>query len=130
MLKDQIQNLHKIIAGEIRNISYGGCIHFAYYCSKRFKELNIPHSVYLFDYVPVYNNYKHFESVTHVGIYTPETGGFDGLNFKDFKKIYDYKRKVTLNLDKLRNDYEWCHIYDTSQNERLEQLINTYINGN
>lgn len=130
MLLDQIQNLHEVLKKEIVNLNYGGCIHFAYFCSKRLRVLNIPHSVYLFDYVPINNTYKHFKSVTHVGIYTPETGGFDGVKFKDFKKIYDYQRKVTLNLEKLRSDYEWCSVYDTSQNEKLEQLINTYINGN
>lgn len=128
MLIDEISKLHEILKVEIPTLNNGGCIHFAYYMSKRLKELNVPHSVYLFDYIPVYNTYKHFQSVTHVGVYIPGIEGFDGHKFKPFKKLYDYKRKVTLNLDRLRNDYKWCEVYDCNNNQKLEKFINTYIN--
>lgn len=130
MLVDEISKLQAVLNKEVPDLNCGGCIHFAYYMSKRLKELNIEHSVFLFDYIPVYNSYKHFKTVTHVGVYIPGIEGFDGHKFRPFKKMFDYRRKVTLNLDKLRNDYEWNYEYDTSQNQKLEQFINTYINGN
>ena len=129
MLVDQISKLQEVLADEIPTLNLGGCIHFAYYCSKRLRELNIEHSVFLFDYVPVYNAYKHFKGVTHVALYIPGIEGFDGHKFSPFKRLYDYRRKVTLNLDRLRNDYEWNHDYDTRNNQKLEELVNTYIYG-
>lgn len=130
MLVDEIAKLQEVLREEIPWLNMGGCIHFAYYCSERLKQLNIKHSVYLFDYIPVYSTYKHFKSVTYVGIYIPGIEGFDGHKFKPFKKVYDYHRKVNLSLDKLRKDYEWADGYDVNNNSKLKQLINTYINDN
>lgn len=131
LLVDKISTLQSKISKSIYGINFGGCIHFAYYFSKRLKELNIDHKIVFTDYVPINLSYDQFTSVSHVAVYIKNIGYIDGEDIHEdtsFKKQYIRHVKVsTKKLDAFRNGYEWNDEYDIFQNSRLEILINKYI---
>ena len=116
---------------QIPNLNRGGCIQFAYYFTNKLKELKIPYKVYAFNYDKIGKTYDTFEAVDHIVVY------LDGIGFVDGHKILHkknerYKRQIKLkNLDRLRSsEYCWNTEYPTRLNPKLEEIINTYINGN
>ena len=131
-MKDKINKLQKKISEEIEFINCGGCIHFAYYFSKRLRELGIEHSVAFRDITQFDLTYARYTPSQHVAIYIEGIGYIDGIStVQDFKQNY-YIVKVTKSislkkLDYFRNEYEWNYLYDTEQNHKVGQLINKYI---
>ena len=73
-LEEKIHNLQDKISEEICLINCGGCIHFAYYFSRRLKELNIEHKIAFMDDYNIRLEYKNFEPVRHVMVYIPNIG--------------------------------------------------------
>ena len=131
-MKDKINKLQKKISKEIDCINSGGCIHFAYYFSKRLRELRIEHSV-AFRHPSQFDlTYAGYFPSEHVAIYIEGIGYIDGEStVQDFKEDYyivRVSRSISLKkLNYFRNEYEWNDWYDTKQNRKVEQLINKYI---
>lgn len=128
-LLNQIKLMQSEIIDNIDNLNSGGCIHFAYYCSKRLTQLKIKHKVLFASFnSKIKYTYDDFESVSHVMVYIPRVGYFDGYKFeKDVKSNYKYLKFLDLNLNILRNEYPWNDFYNTKQNRKLETIINNYI---
>ena len=131
-MKDKINKLQKKISKEIDSINNGGCIHFAYYFSKRLRELGIEHSVAFRHTTQFDLTYARYDPSQHVAIYIEGIGYIDGEStVQDFKEdYYIVKVSKSISLKKLnyfRNEYEWNDWYDTKQNRKVEQLINKYI---
>lgn len=131
-MKDKIKKLQKKIFKEISYINNGGCIHFAYYFSKRLRELGIEHSVAFRHTTQFDLTYARYDPSQHVAIYIEGIGYIDGEStVQDFKEdCYIVKVSKSISLKKLnyfRNEYEWNDWYDTEQNHKVEQLINKYI---
>jgi len=129
----QIKALQKDIKKYIDSINYGGCVHFAYYFSKKLSYLGIKnHVVFLDKSDPIKISYKDFDGVDHAMVFIPNIGYIDGLRIvKDFRELnYRYiKSKIPLTkLDNFRNMEDiWCSDYDTEQNFLLQDLINEHI---
>lgn len=131
-MKDKIDKLQKKISKKISCINQGGCIHFAYYFSKRLRELGIEHSVAFRHTTQFDLTYARYYPSEHVAIYIEGIGYIDGTStVQDFREDY-YIVRVSKNislkkLNYFRNEYEWNDWYDTEQNRTVEQLINKYI---
>lgn len=133
-----IEKLHKMqkeIYSTIPCLNYGGCIHFAWFLSKRLKKLNIKH----FLYYHLHESYPHNISnilqygIHHVTVYIPSIGFIDGyktVSFKDRKNYYKYNRRAKISIDTVRNLDIWNSMYDTKHNVLLEKIIKRHINGN
>lgn len=125
------------IQSEIKNkihcINNGGCIHFAYYLSKRLTELRIPHSTYFTDYDPIRISKSHFAPLNHVMIYIKGVGYIDGkVTIKKYRDLDRslYNRLVTLSSNKLnvfRFKNGWNTAYNVNQNSRLEKIIRKHL---
>ena len=131
-MKDKIKKLQREIFKEISWINNGGCIHFAYYFSKRLRELGIEHSVAFRHKTQFDLTYARYGPSQHVAIYIEGIGYIDGEStVQDFKEDYYIVRvskSVSLKkLDYFRNEYKWNNLYDTEQNRKVEQLIYKYI---
>lgn len=131
-MKDKINKLQKKISEKIECINYGGCIHFAYYFSKRLRELGIEHSVAFRHTIQFDLTYARYIPSEHVAIYIEGIGYIDGestvQDFKEDHYIVKVSKSISLKkLDYFRNEYEWNYLYDTEQNHKVGQLINKYI---
>jgi hypothetical protein len=130
-LEKQIKKLQKQITKQISDINHGGCIHFAYYFSKKLRELKIDHKVVLLDYDHIDVRYDHFGPVAHLMIYIEGVGYIDGEEtFVSLRRRYSYFKHTNLSikkLDKFRNEHQWNMSYDTDQNNKVEALIQKNI---
>lgn len=133
-LEDQIFNMQQKLRCKVYELNNGGCIHFAYYFSEALKKLNIPYKVYLTHaWGKIGNTYATFRAVSHVMVYVEGIGyigGHDTIEKEDVKINYRYCVRTKLNLDNLRNNYEWNSMYNLQNNIKLEKIINTYISDN
>jgi hypothetical protein len=132
-LEKKIKALQKDIKSSIDNINKGGCIHFAYFLSKKLSFLKIPHKVVLIDRsqkIDIRNNF--FVGANHAFVFIDGIGYVDGEETcKSYvTNWYPYKRsfKSVKKLDYFRNMPDiWSDIYDTEDNFLLEDLINKHI---
>lgn len=130
VLQSQIKKVQDGIYSKVYNINQGGCIHFAYYLSKRLNKLKIPHKVFFGNYSRIDLRYEYFESVSHVMIYIDGIGYIDGTDILVTSPYHSYKRCVKVSekkLNTMRNYYEWNNWYDLKQNSTVSKLINKYI---
>lgn len=124
-LHKQILNIQKEISARITYINNGGCIHFAYYLSKRLKELAIPHKVY---FLNIHHNIEEGDTVDHVMVKVDGIGLIDGTKIN--KSFSNYgKRKHTPNLEKIRFHNNWRTTYKKTQNQVLQNIIRKHLNG-
>ncbi len=136
---DEILAMQADINKNIRKLNSGGCIHFAYYCSKALKTADIPHKILFCNQYPVSIKYDSFSSVSHVLVHIIGLGYIDGYDFYDTKRDYldrwydeKYASSYSLSirkLDNFRNNYRWNPQYKVRQNLKLERIINKHING-
>ena len=132
-LEEKIHNLQDKISEEICLINCGGCIHFAYYFSRRLKELNIEHKIAFMDDYNIRLEYKNFEPVRHVMVYIPNIGLIDGTSIKKKNSFVrgTYYFKITdcslKKLDNFRRLFKWNFQYDQKNNEKLDKLIKKFI---
>lgn len=128
-LEQSIRELQRQVRNEIEYINSGGCIHFAYYFSKKLTKLGVDHKIYFTDYEPIYLNYDNYQASSHVMVYIPKIGYIDGYELHKTRKTigreyYSVRTKIsTKKLDNFRNCYCWNPTYDTDQNKKLESLI-------
>lgn len=144
-LNTQIVELHKKIK-DISFINFGGCAHFAYFLSKRLKDLNIEHDIVAFDADESIKEKCANLSVrikdgigdmacSHVMIAIGEfyIDGSDIIkkgNSTWFSYNYD-KKKFNYNYDKIsfnklrlmRQHGNWSDHYDKLQNRKLHNYI-------
>jgi len=141
--EEQIQELQSTIRVKIINLNSGGCVHFAYYFSKRLKELKIDHSITLVNESyddPISITYKGFQPVMHILVHIPEIGYIDGystynilskgsfLNGSRSRVFYKKISKISVKkLDYFRQTGAWNPIYNVNQNKSLESIINSII---
>lgn len=131
-MEDKINKLQKEISKEIKFINQGGCIHFAYYFSKRLRELGIKHSI-VFQHDTYFTlTYKNYIPSQHVVVYIEGIGYIDGestmQSFEDGMSVVRFSERISLTkLDYFRNEFAWNSLYDKSQNRKVEKLINKYI---
>ena len=131
-MEDKINKLQKEISKEIKFINQGGCIHFAYYFSKRLRELGIKHSI-VFQHDTYFTlTYKNYIPSQHVVVYIEGIGYIDGestmQSFEDGMSVVRFSERISLTkLDYFRNKFKWNFLYDKSQNRKVEKLINKYI---
>ena len=129
----QIFDLQKDIEKHVDFINEGGCVHFAYYFSKKLSLLKIENYIVFLDKSnPIKISYRDFNSFNHAMVFIPDIGYIDGVKtIQDVKEYgYRYKRsKISLTkLDNFRNmEGMWCSNYDTEQNFLLQELINEHI---
>ena len=130
-MKDKIAKLQKEIRNKISRINHGGCIHFAYYFSKRLRELGIEHKVVFNNHSPIDLRYDWFDPCYHVCVYVDGIGYIDGLETGSIPwGPTDYIRRANVSLKKLdyfRKELEWNDLYDTRQNKTVEKLIKKFI---
>ena len=131
-MEDKIKKLQKKICEEISCINQGGCIHFAYYFSKRLRELGIKHSI-VFQHDTYFTlTYKNYIPSRHVTVYIEGIGHIDGesimQSFEAGISVVRSSERISLTkLNYFRNELEWNFMYDTSQNYKVKKLINKYI---
>lgn len=136
-LKKNIAQMQSNIRDEIYAINRGGCIHFAYYFSKRLHELKIPHKItFLYDDYMFSTKISEFESATHVLVYIPEIGYVDGETTYDKSELrgshYHYRNRKTVKLsvktlNLFRNTPHWNPTYSKHQNNNLKDIIYSHI---
>lgn len=131
--KELRQRLEIINAGLIAycpELNCGGCVHFAYYLTKKLKELDIKSEVVLCDNYPLGTaDYKHLHPVNHVMVYIEDFGYVDGHNIYSSTR-HRYRRKYKFSLKKLdyyRNMNGWNEDYDTTDNRKIEYFINKHL---
>lgn len=130
VLQSQIVKLQERINSNISEINFGGCIHFAYYFSKKLNELNIPHKVFFGNYDSIDLRYEYLDSVNHVMIYIEGIGYIDGKKTLTSSPNYRYKRCLKVSekkLNTMRKTCDWNNWYETSNNTYLSKLINKFI---
>lgn len=126
-LRDKIKIIQKEIINNIEDINSGGCIHFAYFFSKKLLELNIDHKICFTDDSDDFVNDENF-ICSHVMIYIPEVGLFDGYGFRQ-RNNYNYSTLISPNndfLNNLRKDRQWSTVYDRYQNFKLYKIISNF----
>lgn len=132
-LTKEIKELQKEISEYIANINNGGCIQFAYFFSKKLKELKIPYKICLANDREISFTYNKFNPPEHVLVYIPKIGYVDGkrtFNFKRLKNKYQTFRTKEISLHKIysfKENYSWNYAYNKNQNGLLEKLINDII---
>lgn len=127
--------LQKIIRSKIEFLNDGGCIHFAYFFSKRLTELEIPHKIFATSHwVKLSYNVKNFLPPTHIMIYIDGIGYIDGYetvlreDFKSIKLKYHIHGKLSIKkLNIFRHINGWNKMYHKTQNPLLSKLINRYV---
>lgn len=129
----QIFNLQKDIEKHIDCINEGGCVHFAYYFSKKLSLLKIiNHIVFLDKNHPIKISYRDFEAFNHAMVFIPDIGYIDGRktaeDIKDLGYIYKRSKISLVKLDNFRNMRGmWSSDYDVKQNYLLQKLIDEHI---
>jgi len=134
-LIENIINMNDKITKSIKRVNNGGCIHYAYYVSKKLTELQIEHKIVFVNRTPVSLTYSDFFAVVHVLVYIPTIGYIDsdGIYVRRGQITGGYRYcksfKVSLTkLNRLRSEYIWNPRYKTVQNEKLEKLVNKHLN--
>lgn len=124
-LQRYIDDLQCRISEEIEDLNYGGCIHFAYYLSKKLKSLKIEHKIALLDHSKTYitKNMFNQRGINHVMIFIPEIGFVDGYKTYEGTPPYYYKNYKQLSFAIRKNRYVWNPTYDITQNPRVRQII-------
>lgn len=127
-----IQSLQRKISKKIHCLNSGGCVHFAYYFSKKLRDLEIEHKIVYLDDQEISLVKSEFEPVNHVCIYIPHVGYIDG--YKTLKKIpahLKYKKFSvdTTKVNYFRLSYSWNSSYELRQNDLLEEIINEHNYG-
>lgn len=125
----QILNLQKELNSRITNINKGGCIHFAYFLSKRLNELNISNKVYFLNVKQHHIVYPE-QSADHVMVKVDKIGLIDGTSI--LKSFSNYKRRRQFKEDwriVLKNP-NWSKVYKKTQNQLLNNIIKKHLNGN
>lgn len=131
-LEKSIKAIQKDIKKHISYVNSGGCVHFAYYSSKRLTELKIKHSITFLDRDNISLSYSKFDSVAHIMVYVPGIGFVDGIRTQRKPSRRYYRRKtakVSLKkLDSFRSEADnWNPTYNTCQNDLLESIINDHL---
>jgi hypothetical protein len=130
-LEKQISKLQKDIKNNVNNINRGGCIHFAYFLSKKLTFLKIPHKIVLCCSSPISPRLE--EGVNHVFVSVGNIGFIDGVStYKYIPDRYYYTKNIKSlqKIDRYRNmSYCWSDLYDVKNNILVEKLIddNIYI---
>ena len=110
-LETNIESLQDKISRSIRDINEGGCIHFAYYFSKRLAELKIFHKILFVDIDPIDLTYNGFVPVNHVLVWIPEIGYVDGVvTHSSLESVigFNHYRHLKPGLTKLDNFRKNC----------------------
>lgn len=134
-LKLSIKELQTTIRKQISGLNSGGCAIFAYYFSKRLRELNIPHSIVFLNCDPFdksFFTYKNMYEIDHVAIIIPGIGIFDGYGFD--KGLYYHRKSIShkrislkkLEFYSLKGHFVWSSLYSRSQNSKLSKLIASF----
>lgn len=123
-LRKYINELHCRISSEISWINQGGCVHFAYYFSKKLRQLGIKHSIVLIDYCYIDEKQFNKYGANHVTVYIPKIGLVDGEHVRK-ERDYPYKEfsehsKLSF---KVRHKDVWNDWYDTRQNNKVRKII-------
>ena len=129
MLRERIIKMQNDIRFKIDCMNQGGCVHFAYYFSKRLRELGIDHKIAFGCYDKIDLTYNYYIPSAHLMVYIPEIGFIDGINTSNSIN-YPRRRVVSMSLTKLdyfRSELEWNSCYETKQNSKLEKIINKFI---
>jgi hypothetical protein len=125
-LHKQILNIQKEIASRIKNINNGGCVHFAYFLSKRLTELSIKHKVYFLNY---YHPVNKGDTADHVMVKVDGIGVVDGKSIlKTFSNLRR-RRQFKENLNVMRKHPNWNEAYKKTQNQILSNIIRKHLNG-
>lgn len=135
IIKKQIEELQTETSKKIEWLNSGGCIRFAYYMSRKLHELNINHSICYRqqNYLPLKLTKNQFVAVSHVFIYIPKIGYFDGYEFipKGNIRPYGYKYKnyksPLSSLEYYIYKRGWNTLYNSENDELLVMLIDKYI---
>ena len=133
LLAEDIKELQWEIQDSICNLNKGGCMHFAYFFSKKLVELTVEHSIYFVNNFPILVSYRDFNPPMHIMIFISNIGYIDGYStYKsrgavrvEYSTQFNY-RHTKLSLKKMncfRNARGWNWMYDTDQNIHLEKLI-------
>lgn len=132
-LKRSFKKLNKDIKKHTNSINRGGCVHFAYFLSKKLRSLKIEHSIVFGSWEPI-PGVKHLNTVTHIMVHIEGIGYIDGTDiFKKVSSKYKYVKIVkaaTLPLKKFERYcwiYGWNPQYNTDQNVLVANFIDTYI---
>ena len=130
---ENINALQIELRDKIEELNSGGCIYFAYYFSKRLRELQIPHKIVFCDYSKYLPDLiKKEVAMNHVMVHINNIGYIDGHDTFKTKKTVPYrcieKRSLKqVNLDNFINNGCWSNCYDKNDNIYLESAINKYI---
>lgn len=133
-LKSAIENMQIELNDKIKYLNNGGCATFTYYMSRNLRILGIEHSICYVDWSKIYLTKEKAGPINHVFLHIPNIGFVDGYRTLSRRPIqYPYYRKYKSSLSFLeyyKNIEGWNRCYETSQNSKLESIINKYINGN
>ena len=129
VLLRQLWALEQDITKKVSHINWGGCVHFAYFLSKRLRELGIDHKIGYLHWDKIDMRYKNMSSINHVTVYIDGIGFIDGEEilkhpYTTYKKI---ERTSLKKLDYYRKNCQWNPDYDKRQNMLVKNLIYKHI---
>lgn len=128
---DKLRAMQEDIMHDIYAINSGGCVHFAYYFSKKLREHNISHKIFLTNvWNKINTTYETLESISHVSVYIPEIGYVDGEDTFSCLNARKYRKHTYMSLKKLdyyRYACEWNPDYNVRQNAKLEKIIDRHF---
>lgn len=128
-LKQSIIEIQKSLKKDVRLLNDGGCVHFAYYFSKKLKEHNINHKIVLYDcYEKPFEALQSFGGISHVSIYIKGIGYIDGHSTYKLRQQKSVLIKPEhLNLNTIRNFNGWNKSYELENNSIVRKVINNNL---
>jgi hypothetical protein len=131
-LREKIELLQKYLNRQMPYLNEGGCVHFAYFFSRRLTELNISYKIILLDYDNIKYKLSNNEGVSHVVVYIQGIGYIDGHETKKQIKrnVYNKLPYQLSSTNYIRKHYSWNDTYNVKQNRLLSRMINKIISEN
>ena len=133
------------IQKEIDNpsINCGGCVHFAYFLSKKLKHFGYKHNIVAINTFNFFIDFKEEKQYllnykggcSHLVVHIPKIGYVDAeLTVKNVKSLcrkdisfHTFMLPESFDLNKLRHKNIWNNSYDRQYNRKLNQIISKHF---
>lgn len=130
-LRDSIGLIQVRLSNEVIFLNNGGCIHFAYYFSKRLRKLGIDHKIVLCNSYNI-NPFSYLQQaggINHVMVYIRGVGYIDGHNtYSTLERLHHNIHYKNINLGIIRNFNGWSPYYNSKKyNPIVRKVVNTLL---
>lgn len=124
-LDNIIKNIQKDLREKVISLNSGGCVHFAYFLSRKLNSLGIK------NYIIFEGTRDKNDSCSHALVKIEGHPGYiDGYKTSNYCNSYHYKHKNYSDINRLRkNKMLWNCIYNIKNNSLVSKIINKHFNG-